>query len=203
MMVKHYGPGPAHNCRIDFYDKDRINIRHRWSLKHPDSPFPPADLVGPFRYQAQFPEAGPEGPLPTFEWIPLDPDHQHYSVSISSRDGVFVEEWEVTRVDGSLGARVNIKRGPQWVEKNPDADPTVFQFADPEFVSVPLLTEVPQSAAGDVHPGWKPNHRFEAPVAIVDSNGNLQIMSAVEGPDGRTTSDFGTWNILTKHFGGK
>src|SRR6185312_7103584 len=24
MLLKHYGPGPAHNCTIDFYDKDRI-----------------------------------------------------------------------------------------------------------------------------------------------------------------------------------
>jgi hypothetical protein len=201
MMVKHYGPGPAHNCRIDFYDKDRINIRHHWSVKHPDSPFPPADLVGEFRHQVQIAEAGPEGPLPTFEWTPLDPDHQHYSASISSRDGVFVEEWEVTRVDGHLRAKVTIERGPQWIEKNPNADPMVFQFADPEFVSAPLLTEVPQSAASKVHPGWKPNHRFEVPVAIIDPNSNLQVMAAVKGPDGNTISDFGSWNILTRHFG--
>jgi hypothetical protein len=91
MMLKHYGPGLAHNCTIDFYDKDRINIRREWSLKHPDTPFPPADLVGEFRHQTRISEAGPEGPLPSFNWTPLDPDRQHYSVSISSRDGVFVE----------------------------------------------------------------------------------------------------------------
>jgi hypothetical protein len=128
-------------------------------------------------------------------------DHQHYSASISSREGVFLEEWDVTRVDGHLRAKVTIERGPQWIEKNPNADPMVFQFADLEFVSAPLLAKVPQSAAAEVHPEWKPNHRFEVPVAIIDSNGNLQVMAAVKGPDGSTLSDFGSWNILTRHFG--
>jgi hypothetical protein len=201
MMLKHYGSGPARNCTIDFYDKDRINIRHAWSSKHPDVPFPPADLVGEFRYQARISEAGLEGPLPSFNWTPLDPDGQHYSVSISSRDGVFVEDWEVTRVNGRLRAKITIERGPLWVEKNPHSDPLVFKLEDPEFASVPLLTEVPQTNAAKVHPGWKPSHRFEAPVAIIDSNGNLQVMSAVKAPDGSTVNDFGAWNILTRHYG--
>ncbi len=201
MMLKHYGPDPAHNCTIDFYDKDRINIRHEWSLKHPDTSFPPADLVGEFRYQTRISEAGPEGPLPSFNWTPLDPDRQHYSVSTSSRDGVFVENWDVTRVKGHLCARITIERGPQWIEKNPHSDPLVFKFEDPEFTSVPRLTEVPQTSAANVHPGWKPNHRFEVPVVIIDSNGNLQVMAAVKAPDGSTINDFGTWNILTRHYG--
>jgi hypothetical protein len=177
MMLKHYGLSSAHNCTIDFYDKDRINVRREWLLKHPDSPFPPADLVGEFRHHVRVPEAGPEGPLPFFNWTPLDPDRQHYSVSIGSRDGVFVEDWEVTRVDGHLRAKINIERGPHWVEKNPSSDPLVFRLEDPEFTSLPLLTEVPQLSTVSTHPGWKPNHRFEVPVAIIDPNGNLQVMS--------------------------
>jgi hypothetical protein len=201
MMLKHYGPGPAHNCTIDFYDKDRTNIRHQWLLGRPDTPFPPADLVGEFRYQARLSEAGPEGPLPSFNWTPLDPDRQHYSASISSRDGVFVESWEVTRVNGHLRAKITIERGPQWVEKNPHSDPLVFKLEDPEFTSVPLLTEIPPTNASRVHPGWKPNHRFEVPVVIIDSNGNMQVMAGVRAPDGSTIRDFGAWNILTRHYG--
>jgi hypothetical protein len=201
MMLKHYGPGPAHNCTVDFYDRDRINIRHQWLLKHPDSPFPPQDLVGEFRQQIRISEAGPEGPLPMFNWTPLDPDRQHYSASISSRDGVFVENWEVTRIDGCLRSKITIERGPQWIEKNPNSDPVIFKLEDPEFVSVPLLVEAPKLSSGDAHPGWKPNHRFEVPVAIIDSNGNLEVMSAVKAPDGSTINDFGCWNILTRHFG--
>ncbi len=202
MTLKHYGPGPAHNCTIDFYDKDRINIRHEWLVRHPESPFPPPDLVGEFRQQLHVLEAGPEGALPTFQWTPLDPDRQHYTVSISSRDGSFAEDWEITRVDGHLRAKITIERGPQWIEKNPSSNPPVFKLEDPEFTSVPLLVEVPQLPAVNVHPGWKPNHRFEVPVAILDSNGNLQVMAAVKAADGSTINDFGSWNILTKHFGG-
>ena len=40
-------------------------------------------------------------------------------------------------------------------------------------------------------PGRKPNHKFEVPVAIIDYNGNLQVMSAVKAPDGSTINDFG------------
>jgi hypothetical protein len=202
MMLKHYGPGPAHNCTVDFYDKDRINIRNEWLLKHPDSPFPPPDLVGEFRQQIRISEAGPEGPLPMFNWTPLNPDLQHYSASISSRDGVFVENWEVTRVNGCLRSKITIERGPQWIEKNPNSDPVIFKLEDPEFVSAPLATEVPKaSPVKVVHPGWKPNHRFDVPAAILDPNGNLQIMSGIKLPDGSTLTDFGSWNILTRHFG--
>jgi hypothetical protein len=200
MMLKHYGPGPAHNCAIDFYDRDRQNIRHEWLVKHPDSPFPP-NLVGEFRQQIRVSEAGPEESLPKFNWAPLDPDRQHYSATISCRDGVFVEKWEVTRVDGRLRSKITIERGPKWIEKNPNSNPLVFRLEDPEFIGAPLLIEVPKLGAAKVHPGWKPNHRFEVPVAIVDPNGNLQVMSAVMAPDGSTVNDFGCWNILTKHFG--
>jgi hypothetical protein len=201
MTLRHFGPGPAHNCAVDFYDKDRININHGWLVKHPNTPFAPPDLVGEFRHHTQVSEAGPEAPLPLFKWTPLDPNRQHYSVSISSRDGAFAQDWEITRVNGRLRSRITIARGPQWVEKHPNADPMVFKLEDPEFVSAPLLSEVPQSSGANVHPGWKPKHRFEVPVAIIDSNGNLQVMAAAKALDGSMVNDFGSWNLLTRHFG--
>jgi hypothetical protein len=115
---------------------------------------------------------------------------------------VFVEKWEVTRVYGVLRSKITIEHGPQWVEKNPIWDPIVFRLEDPEFISTPLATELPKSSTGKVvHPGWKPSHKFDFPVAIIDPNQNLQIMSAIKLPDGSTRTDFGCWNILTKHFG--
>jgi hypothetical protein len=30
MMLKHYGPNPAYNCNVEFYDQDRKNIEHEW-----------------------------------------------------------------------------------------------------------------------------------------------------------------------------
>ena len=200
MLLRHYGPKPAYNCNIEFYDSDRKNIEHQWLVAHPNSPFPPPGLAGESQKRIHVGEAGPEGSSGSFAWNPLNPDRQHYTVSISCRDGVFVEKWEVTRVDGILRSAITIERGPQWVEKNPNLDPVVFKCSDPEFISTPLATEVPKLAKKAVHPGWKPNHRFEVPAAIIDPNGNVQVVSGIKLPDGSTLTDFGCWNILTKHF---
>ncbi|MFZ0333459.1 MAG: hypothetical protein WBL66_17545 [Candidatus Acidiferrales bacterium] len=202
MMLRHYGPQPAHNCNIAFYDDDRKNVEHQWLVAHPGSPFPPPGLAGESQKHIHVAEANQEGSAGSFPWNPLDPDRQHYTVSISCRDGAFVEKWEVTRVNGVLRSRIAIEHGPQWVKKNPNVDPVVFQCSDPEFISTPLATELPKSTKGKVvHPGWKPSHRFEVPAAIIDPNRNVQIVSAIKLPDGSTLTDFGCWNILTRHFG--
>lgn len=202
MIPKHYGPNPAHNCKIDFYDEDRINIQHQWLVAHPNSPFPPPGLTGESRKHVHITEASPEGSSGGFSWSPLYPDRQHYTVNIDCREGVFTEKWEVTRVDGILRSRITIMRGAQWIAKNPDKDPVVFKLEDPEFVASPLATEVPKTIQGKiVHPGWKPSQIFDVPAAILDPNGNLQVMSGIKLPDGSTLTDFGSWNILNKHFG--
>ncbi|MFZ0212195.1 MAG: hypothetical protein WBE20_08960 [Candidatus Acidiferrales bacterium] len=204
MMLKHYGPGLAYACDIIFYDDDRKNIEHEWLVKHPDSPYPPPGLAGESQTRIYIPEVGPEGSAGSFRWNPLDPNSQHYTVSISCRDGVFVEKWEVTRVNGILRSAITIEHGPQWIEKNPGLKSVVFRYQDPEFVRTALATERPAVKKGTVvHPGWKPLHRFEVPMAIIDPNGNVQIVSAVKLPDGSTLTDFGSWNILTRHFGDK
>lgn len=192
MMLRHFGRKPAYNCNLDFYDNDRKNVEHQWLLKNPGSPFPPPGLaMGASQKHIHIAETGPEGSAGNFTWNPLDRDRQHYSVSISCRDGVFVERWEVTRVDGILRSKITIEHGPQWIQKNPNADPVVFKYSDPEFISTPLATEVPKLAKKAVHPGWKPNHRFEVPVAIIDPNGNVQMMSGIQLPDGSEVTDLG------------
>lgn len=202
MMLKHYGPNLAYNCDVGFFDDDRKNIEHEWLVRHPTSPYPPPGLAGESQKRIHVAEASPEGSAGSFTWNPLDPNSQHYTVSISCRDGVFVEKWEVTRVDGVLRSRITIEHGPQWIKKNPDLEPVVFRYEDPEFVKTALATEMPKASKGKVvHPGWKPNHRFEIPAAIIDPNGNVQVVSGVKLPDGSTLTDFGCWNILTKHIG--
>jgi len=202
MLLKHYGPGPAYNCDIGFYDNDRKNIEHQWLVEHPNSPFPPPGVAGESQKRIYVAEAGPEGSAGSFMWNPLNPNSQHYTVSISCREGVFVEKWEVTRVNGILRSTITIEHGPQWIEKNPNLERVVFRFEDPEFIKTPLATELPKAYIGKVvHPGWKPNHRFEVPAAIIDPNGNIQVISAVKSPDGTDITDFGCWNILTRHFG--
>ncbi|MGA2965056.1 MAG: hypothetical protein ABSD64_02520 [Terriglobales bacterium] len=202
MMLKHYGPNPAYSCNIDFYDNDRKNIEHQWLVAHPDSPYPPPGLAaGESQKHVYVTETGPEGSAGGFPWNPLDPDRQHYTVSITCRDGVFVEKWEVTRVEGILRSTITIEHGPQWVQNNSTLDPVVFRCSDPEFISTPLAIEVPKLSKRVVHPGWKPNHRFEVPAAIIDPNGNMQVVYAIKLPDGSTQTDFGCWNILTQHVG--
>jgi hypothetical protein len=202
MTLRHFGPRTAYACKISFYDDDRINIRHQWLTAHPNSPYPPPGLTGESRKQINVAEASPEGSSGGFPWSPLNPDSQHYTINIDCRDGVFTEKWEVVRVDGILRSRITIERGANWIAKNPNQDPIIFKLEDTEFVSTPLAIEVPKARAGKVvHPGWKPNYRFEIPAGIIDPNGNLQIVSGIKLPDGSTLTDFGSWNILTKHFG--
>lgn len=200
MMLNHYGPNPAYNCRVSFYDKDRKNIEHGWLVKHPHIPFPPQALAGQSQLHLHIPEADPPGPVTNFRWSPLDPDRQHYDVSISCRDGIFEEIWEVTRVDGILRTRISVEHGPHWKEKNPNSDPVVFKYSDTEFVSTPLASEIPDAGRPPVHPGWKPNHRFELPAAIIDPNGNVQL-AGIKMPDGKISRGPGCWNILTGRFG--
>jgi len=203
MLIQHYGPNRAYSCTIEFVDLDRKNIEHEWLVKHPNTPFLPQGMFDASQASFQISEAGPEPvTASSFPWTPLDPNRQHYLVNISCREGYFVEHWEVTRVDGVLRSRVVIEHGPQWIQNNPDVSSSVFQCQDPEFVSQPLLTEIPKEKhAKVVHPGWRPNYRFEVPVAIIDPNGNIRSLSSVKLPDGSTRTDFGCWNLLTKHFG--
>jgi hypothetical protein len=204
MLLKHYGPDSAYNCDVAFFDDDRKNIEHLWLVNHGSPPFLPLGQFDESQKMLHIAEADPEGTiqLSGFNWSPIDPNSQHYTVSISCRDGVFVEKWEVMRVNGVLRSRITIEHGPQWIKNNPNLEPVVFRYEDPEFVRTALATEIPKATKGKVvHPGWKPKHRFEVPAAIIDPNGHVQILSGVKLPDGSTLTDFGSWNILTRHFG--
>jgi hypothetical protein len=197
MIPKHYGPESAHNCTISFYDKDRKNLEHLWLVNHGSPPFLPHGEFDQSQQVIQISEANPDGViLGAFQWSPLNPNSQHYDISISCRDGVFIEKWEVARVGGILRSSLVIEHGAAWVRQNPNCDPVIFRCVDPEFVGTPLATEIPKITKKVVHPGWKPNYPVEVPMAIIDPNGNLQIASAIGG-----RTDFGCWNILMKHFG--
>jgi hypothetical protein len=202
MMLKHYGPDIAHNCTVDFFDDDRKNIEHRWLVEHGSPPFLPTGQFDESQKRFHVAEAGPEaGSVSSFNWTPVDPNRQHYTVSINCRDGGFIEKWEVTRVNGVLRTKIVIEHGSQWRKNNPGLNPVVFRCEDPEFMSTPLAVTIPHQPQKILHPGWKPSHRFEIPVAIIDFNHHVQVMSGVRQPDGSTQTDFGCWNILTKHFG--
>lgn len=203
MLLKHFGPNPAYNCDIEFFDEDRKSIEHQWLVRHPNSPYPAPELAGKSQERFHIPEAGAQGSGGSFQWTPVDPDRQHYTASIICREGTFVEHWEVTRIDGALRTKIRIEHGPQWIEKNPKLNPVIFECVDPEFTSSPLALVLPEMQRQPTHPGWKPNHRFEFPVAIIDPNSHVQVMSGVKLPDGSVKTDFGCWNILLRHYGDK
>jgi hypothetical protein len=203
MVLRHFGPESAHNCTISFYDKDRKNIEHLWLVNNGSPPFLPAGQFDASQHTLYVLEANPQGVVPgNFQWSPLDPDRQHYEVTISCRDGYFIEHWEVTRVDGILRSAITIERGPQWVQKNPNLNPVVFSCKDPEFISSSLATEILKSnTAKIVHPGWKPNHTFALPVAIIDPNGHIQVAGVKQSNGSILAGGPGSWAILAKHFG--
>jgi len=153
MMLKHYGPDQAYNCDTEFIDEDRKNIEHQWLVAHPGSSFlPPGGVAGESQKRIHVAEAGPSG-AGDFRWEPLDPNTQHYSVNIICRDGMFVEKWEVTRVDGALRSKLVIERGPEWIKRHPTSEPGVFRYVDPEFVSTALAVKTPAKKRKPVNPG--------------------------------------------------
>jgi hypothetical protein len=203
MIVQHYGPSPAYNCDVQFYDKDRKNIEHQWLVAHPKWPFPPPGIAGGESQKIiHYAEAGPVSPVDKFQWSPVDPNRQHYSASIVCRDGVFVETWEVTRVNGTLRTKITVERGPDWVKKHPRSNPIVFTCTDPEFMPASLAEKLPEPKPL-IHPGWKPKHVMEVPVAIIDPNRNVQFLAGVTLPDGSQNTEFGCWSLLTKKLGDK
>jgi hypothetical protein len=191
MVMRHYGPGPAYNCDVSFWDSDRKNIEHDWLVKHPDSPFPPPGLArGDSQKTFHIPEADPLVAIGNFQWTPLDKNYQHYTVSINCRDGVFEEVWAVSRVDGVLRTEIGIQRPASVVGKNSTQERSVYTCTDPEFYSVPPLSTLPDASSQKVNPGWKPNHSFSFPVAIMDPNKNIEV-NVVKEP--------GCWKCLVEH----
>lgn len=126
-----------------------------------------------------------------FQWEPLDPDHQHYTVAISCRDGQFNEDWQIARVNGVLRTEITIERATPWIERNPELERSVFKCADQPLFGAAQNVNLRRRHI-EINPGWKPNHVFTVPVVIVDPNKNLEVMK---------THDMGCWEILTQHLG--
>ena len=78
-------------------------------------------------------------------------------------------------------------------EESPPKPTCIFDMKTLEFVGTALATEMPQERKGKVvHLGWKPRYRFEVPAAIIDPNGNVQVISGIKLPDGNTQTEFGS-----------
>jgi len=190
MLVNHYGgPDPVYNCDISFWDADRKDVEHNWLVKHPNVSFPPK-LAGESQTNFHISELDPTRASFKFQWNALDPNHQHYTIAMNCRDGVFSEKWDIVRVKGILRTAIKVERlfpsgvGP---EKKPEL---IYSCTDPEFIDEPATPIIKRKR---VNPGWKPHHLFWFPVAILDPNGNFELMVA-KNP--------GCWKCLQEHCGG-
>jgi hypothetical protein len=154
MSFKHFGPTSAFNCKGSFSDliqSGEETIFHR--------------LAGPqpLGYEFNFQEADP---IPgfgdnNFRWIPRNPNGQHYQVDIHCRDGQFLEDLIVARIDGIFRIRLNITRAKFWVEHNPELDREVYS-CDESFLSSTssLLPSFVTDTAPYFNPDWQPNHLY-------------------------------------------
>jgi hypothetical protein len=191
MMARQYGNGSSSNCQISFYDVQREEIVREWLDKHPGTPFAPPGLVGDLRKDFDIPEADPFGRLPNFEWRPIDPDHQHYSVGIHCHEGDLGEDWQVARIRGVLLTKIKLERKFPLEHRSQE----LYSCADALFPSsFPRATlKTWKGPNSTVNPGWKPNHLVVFPTVIYDYNHNIEAMT-VKTP--------GCWKCLVQYCDG-
>jgi hypothetical protein len=189
MMVHHYGPSHVSKCRLEFFDEERKKKESEWIDSHHSVYPPPRELVGESQKQFQIPEADPMPGywMGDFDWTPLDPNHQHYTVGIQCPSAYFYEDLNVVRVEGSLYMEIKIERTESWLKRNPELPRLVF-WCGP---LPPIPSDPPPLIRRERNPHWQPNHTYIKPVVIIDPNNHIQI----------ATYNFGCWNILTDHFG--
>lgn len=102
MVVNHCGPAPLYNVVVYFQDLDRTQaFAGRPTITPNDIAASEIDL-GPF------PEIDPTQSGPMFNWSPLNPDHENYTVGIGSRDSVFDESLQIERVTGKWYFRMTV-----------------------------------------------------------------------------------------------
>jgi len=85
-VVRHYGPSSAMNVDINFSD-GKSSQRLRWS------------------------EIDPTGPVDgVFLWLPPDINNQRYRADINCRDGQYVENIEIRRINGAFLSKTDVSK---------------------------------------------------------------------------------------------
>jgi hypothetical protein len=136
MIINHRGPDSVYDADILFRDDDQLG---RLRLLDQASA---ADLEATQRL-LHVPEVEPKG-LGTifarqFPWTPLDLDHEHYVVEVSSKRGRFHEDLYIERVTGEFEFALAVK--------DPETQKTLLTCRDPKF---------PVAVATEVMPGKQP-----------------------------------------------
>ena len=156
MSFKHFGPSSAFNCHGEFVDLQQDGPESEFHRTHR------TDSI----YQFSFPEVDPVPGFGdnNFNWVARDPNNQHYHVNILCRDGQFVEDFTIKRIDGAFQVRLDILQeegsGTERVERK------VFGCDDSFVPSRSLLPPVLNYISPYFYPYWQPHHRYSMGVII-------------------------------------
>jgi hypothetical protein len=115
MMIRHYGPEPVYKVELLFVDQDRAHaLANRKSIT--------PDEISQEQRTLDFDEIDPTEAVwaKLFSCIPLDPDHEEFSIALTSRNGRFSETLKIERVQskwtyamrvvGLFGCRYRLSR---------------------------------------------------------------------------------------------
>jgi hypothetical protein len=95
MLVQHSGFKSVYNIEILFSDEDRLSA---FKMNPND-----INLIKDANRKLHFDEIDPKGTVTaqSFQWQPLNPDYQHYSATISTRDKRLMEILDIERINGN------------------------------------------------------------------------------------------------------
>jgi hypothetical protein len=96
-IVAHKGKDPVYNVNVWFMDEDRLAAFRADSRQ--------TDLLHESESAFSYPEVDPTEPqVPIhFIWKVLVPDHEHYTVRISERNGIFDQRLRYRESERSMG----------------------------------------------------------------------------------------------------
>ena len=110
MRIMHFGPDPVYNVHVYFEDDDRFaqikNQRNGISNKQIQ------DAVINLAYPEIDPLRGGLILNPQFTWSPVNPDREHYTIAINTRDGGFIESLFIEQSGGKWLFRLIVKGNP-------------------------------------------------------------------------------------------
>jgi hypothetical protein len=125
MKIRHCGPDSVYNVEVIFTDADRAKqIATRGSAT-------PA-VIAATLVSLEYPEIDPTqgGWAEQFPWSPLDPDHEHYTAKIKTRDKLFDETLQIERVAAKWLYRIKIF--------DPATTQRILDCRDPGFPESPV-----------------------------------------------------------------
>jgi hypothetical protein len=148
---KHFGPDSAFNCHGNVIDVQQDGSESEFHHYHPN----PSTV-----YEFRFSEVDlvPGFGDHNYQWVPRNPNYQHYKVDIICRDGQFLEDFVIARVNGLYRVKFDLTRSEYWIKEHPELEREVFHCGDSFNVSSPrLLPSFAIEPTAFFYPYWHPN----------------------------------------------